>query len=83
VGCVERLSYWLSIIRWLPAVAGAIAVIAAVAVALVSNRLDTLRTERAANRHLSPTQQQGIARQLKQSAGTHYTLTILIDDSIK
>jgi hypothetical protein len=68
---VERLSYWLSIIRWLPDVARAITVIAA------------LRAERAANRHLSPTQQQEIARQLKQFAGTHYTLTILIDDSIK
>jgi len=61
-------------IRWLPAVAGVITVIAAVAVALVSNRLDTLRAERAANRHLLPTQQQEIARQLKQFAGTSYTI---------
>jgi hypothetical protein len=77
---VERLSYWLSIIRWLPAVAGVITVIAAVAVALVSNRLDTLRAERAANRHLLPTQQQEIARQLKQFAGTPYTIRAYPDD---
>ena len=32
---VERLSYWLSIIRWLPDVTRAITVIAAVAAALV------------------------------------------------
>src|SRR6266851_5533898 len=77
---VERLSYWLSMIRWLPAVAGVITVIAAVAVALVSNRLDTLRAERAANRHLLPTQQQEIARQLKQFAGTSNTIRAYPDD---
>jgi hypothetical protein len=73
-GSVERLSYWLSIIRWLPAIAGGITVIAAVAVALVSNRPDTLRAERAANRHLSQTHQQEIAHRLIPFAGTLYTI---------
>jgi hypothetical protein len=75
-----NLSYWLSIIRWLPAIAGGITVIAAVAVALVSNRLDTLRAERAANRHLSQTHQQEIAHRLKPFAGTLYTIRAYPDD---
>lgn len=77
---IERLSYWLSVIRWLPALAGIFTVIAAVSVTVLSNRLDSLRAERAAKRQLSSIQQEEIASQLKRFAGTLYTIRAYTDD---
>jgi hypothetical protein len=49
---LKVLAYWLGFIRWLAAGATGIAFTAALAVALVSNRLDTLRAKEATDREV-------------------------------
>ena len=56
-----ELARILQIIRWAPAIAGLVTVIAAVSVAVVSNRLDALRAQEATPRRLSAQQQRQIA----------------------